>query len=343
MSSDSKADARASMIGLIGSFHVSRALCVAAELGIADLLREGPRPVAALAAATSTDAASLFRILRLLASAGVFAIDEREEVALTPVSATLCSDAKGSLRAWAIALMGGDAYRAWGALLHSVRTGGTAFDHVFGENVWAYRVTHPESARIFNEGMSSFADAVNDAVLASYPFAAFSRAVDVGGGEGALMTKMLAAHPAMHGVVYDLPHVAAKAQQRIAGAGLATRCQIVAGDFFQEIPSGADAYLLARIIHDWDDERACVILRNCRRAMPTSARLLLIERVVPQRIEASVQTQALVAVDVHMMVMTGGGERTHAEYRALLDATGFELTRIVPTGSVISVIEGAPK
>lgn len=329
------------MLHMIAGFWVSRALYLAAKLGIADLVQDQPRTATELAAATGTHAPSLYRVLRALVSVGVFAEDEHERFSLTPLAATLRSDVPGSLRAWAMVQLGEEHYQAWGELMHSVRTGEIAFEHVFGMGVWQYRAQHPEQGKRFDEAMANLIGVYNAAVLASYPFSTIENVVDVGGGDGSLLIVLLQANPTMKGVLFDLPHVTERAKQRIADAGLTERCKVVAGDALTSAPSGGDAYMLSRVIHDWDDDHAVTILKNCHRAMTDQGKLLLIERVLPARVESSSAAQALVLSDLNMMVMNGGRERTEAEYRALFEAAGFRLTKVTPTQSAMSVIEGA--
>jgi ubiquinone/menaquinone biosynthesis C-methylase UbiE len=329
------------MLQMIAGFWVSRALYLAAKLGIADLVQEQSRTATELAAVTGTHAPSLYRVLRALASVGVFAEDEHGRFALTPLATTLRSDVPGSLRAWAIVQLGEEHYQAWGELMHSVRTGEIAFDHVFGTGVWQYRAQHPEHAKHFDEAMANMIGVYNVAVLASYPFSTIEHVVDVGGGDGSLLITLLQANPTMKGVLFDLPHVTERAKQRIADASLTDRCKVVAGDALTSAPSGGDAYILSRVIHDWDDDHAVTILKNCHRAMTDQGKLLLIERVLPARVESSSAAQALVLSDLNMMVMNGGRERTEAEYRALFEAASFRLTKVTPTQSAMSVIEGA--
>lgn len=332
--------AKATMLSLITGFHVARALYIAARLQLADLVSGGTSACKDLAALTGTDASSLYRVVRVLVSAGVFEMDEHERVSLNPLAETLLSDAPGSMRGWAISQIGDDPYKAWDELMYSVRTGGVAFEHVFGCDSWTYRAQHPESAKDFDEGMASFVGAHTEAVLAGYPFATVRKIVDVGGGDGKLIATLLAAHPAMRGVLYEQPRVIERATRRIADEGLAARCEVVAGDMFESIPPGGDAYVLSRVLHSWDDERAIAIMRNCRRVMAPEAKLLVLERVIPSRIENSAAMRALAVSDLHMMVMNGGRERTEAQYRALLAAAGLSLMRVVPTAGAMSVIEG---
>lgn len=323
------------MLQLISGFWISRGIYIVAKLGLADLLREGPQTADELAAATGTHAPSLYRVLRALSSVGLFTEDE-QGFALTPVSATLRTDVPGSLRAFAMTELGEEHYPAWGELLHSVQTGGIAFDHVFGMPCWEFFAKNPDNARIFNDAMTGMTLAVNEAVLSGYDFSGIRKIVDVGGGHGSLISAILKANPQLTGVLFDAPPVIEGARVQIEAAGVASRCETVAGDFFEAVPEGADAYLMKWIIHDWDEERAARILRNCHRAMAEGGRLLLVEAVVPQGTEPHFSK----FIDLNMMVMTGGRERTEEEYRRLFETSGFRLTRCVPTDSPMSVIEG---
>lgn len=325
------------MLQLIAGFWASRAIYIAAKLGIADLLKDRPKNSDELAQSIGMHAPSLYRLLRALASVGVFAEDEHGCFALTPIAATLRTDVPGSLRAFAIAELGEDHYPAWGEALHSVKTGEIAFDHLFGMDVWQYRAQHPEDGKIFDEAMASFSSVVNAVIVASYDFSPFGQIVDVGGGDGSLLASILQANPRMKGVLFDLPHVVAGARRRIEAEGIVERCEVVAGDAFTSVPSGGEAYLLKWIIHDWDEERSVAILKNCHRAMVENGKLLLVEAVIPRGNTPSFHK----FMDLNMLVMTGGRERNEAEYQALLEAAGFRLTRIIPTQSEMSVIEGA--
>ncbi len=333
--------ANADMQNLINGFHVARALYIAARLQLPDLVKGGASDCRTLAALTSTDAPSLYRVMRVLVSAGVFEMDEHGKVTLNPLASTFISDAPGSLRSWAISQIGDDPHKAWGDLMYSVQSGGVAFEHAFGNDCWTYRATHPQSARDFDEGMASFVNTHNEALVTRYPFGNIRKIVDVGGGDGMLLVSLLAAYPAMTGVLFEQPRVLDSARRRIGADGFAARCEVLGGDMFESLPTGGDAYLLSRVLHNWNDERAIAILQNCRKAMAPEAKLLLVERVIPARIENSEAMRVLVVSDLHMMVMNGGRERTEAQYRELFAAAGLNLTRVVPTGGAMSVIEGA--
>lgn len=329
----------ATMLQLIAGFRVSRIVYAAARLGLADLLHQRPADSATLASLTGTDPPSLYRLMRALASIGVLDEDEERRFSLTTLGKTLRSDAPDSLHAWAIFSLGDEHFRAWGELLHSVRTGGVAFDHIFGTDVWTYRAAHPEHAAIFDQAMAQLVKAYDASLVAAYPFRAFDKLVDVGGGDGTLLIAILQANPGMRGIVFDLPHVAERARQRIDEARLSERCEVVSGDAFDAVPFGADAYMLSRVIHDWDDQHARALLEACRKAMPVQGRVLLVERPMPQRATASAAAQSSSLSDLTMLVMNGGRERTEAEYRELLDRAGLMLARIVPLAMGASVLE----
>jgi ubiquinone/menaquinone biosynthesis C-methylase UbiE len=207
-------------------------------------------------------------------------------------------------------------------------------------DVWQYRAVHPDSAAIFDRSMSRVTERWNADVMASYPFSNFAKIVDIGGGDGSLMISILQVCPRMRGVVVDLPRVAARAKARIAAAGMADRCEFISGDAFQNVPTGGDAYILSRVIHNWNDQRSVALLGSCSQAMSPNAKLLLIERHLPARVVQSARSRTVAVSDLGMMVMTGGCERTETQYRALLAAAGFTLTKITPTESGICVMEG---
>ena len=271
------------MFQMVRAFFASRAIYIAAKLGLADLLKDEPKSSEELAQATGTDASALYRLMRTLASVGVFAEDNQQRFVLTPLGATLQTDVPGSLRAWAILVLGEEHYQAWGDLMHSVRTGETAFEHVFGMGLFQYEAQHPEHAKIFDEAMANLIGVYNTAVLASYSFSTFDKIVDVGGGDGSFIIAILQKNPKLKGVLFDLPHVIEKAKQRIATAGIGGRCEVVAGDAFASVPSGGDAYVLSRVMNAFNNQRAVAVLKNCRRAMTDKSRLILVERVIPNR------------------------------------------------------------
>lgn len=329
---------------MITGFMVSQTIHVAARLGIADLLKDGAKSSDELARATATHAPSLHRMLRALAALGLLDEVEPGRFALTPLGGSLRTGVPGSLRNLALMYGGERMWQVWGNLLHSVRTGETAMRHLFGMGSFEYMARHPDLAAVFNEAMSEFTRQVAAAVLAVYDFSRFRTIVDVGGGNGTLVAMILAATPGLRGVIFDLPSGLAAAKSHLASAGIAERCQVVEGDFFKSVPDGGDAYMLKSIIHDWDDERSLVILENCRQAMPAHGTLLVLERVLPARVEAIVPHRQIVMSDLNMLVAAGGRERTDAQYRTLLASAGFTLTAIVPDRAPtnFSVLEAVP-
>jgi hypothetical protein len=322
---------------MMTGYWVSQALYVAAKLGVADLLADGPRPVEALAAATQTDSSSLRRILRALASIGVFTEARPGTFALTPLAALLRTGTPDSMRALTI-MYAEEQYRAWGDVLHSVQTGKTAFEKQFGTSYFAYLAQHPAADRVFNEAMTGYTTQLVGAVVDAYDFSPFKAVVDVGGGYGTLLAAILHRHPVTRGILFDQPHVVAAAGEQLAVAGVAERCTTVGGDFFVEVPASGDAYVLAQILHDWDDERSVAILRQCRRAIPVHGKLLVVELVLPPGEEPFFGKW----LDLHMLVMLGARERTATEYDALFRAAGFALTRVVPTAAGPSIVEAMP-
>ena len=333
--SESAAPPQFAMLQLITGFWVSRAIYVAAKLGLADLVKDSPKTADELARLTGTHSPSLYRALRALASVSVFTDDGQGRFAQTPLSETLRSDTPGSLRALAIVELGQEHYPAWGNLMHSVKTGEIAFDNLFKQNAWEYYARNPEDASNFNESMRGLTEMVNVAVLEAYDFSGVDKLVDVAGGTGKLISAILAAHPRARGVLFDLPHVIAEAGPLLDAAGVRDRCETSTGDFFRSVPEGGDAYVMKWIIHDWDDEKSTAILKNIHRAMDKNGKLLLIEMVVPEGNQPDLSK----FVDLDMMVMTGGRERTEAEFNSLLAASGFKLTRVIRTTSPVCVIE----
>lgn len=326
------------MLQIISGFWISRGVYVIAKLGIPDLLKSGPKTAEELAEATKMHAPSLFRILRALASVGVLSSANGGRFAQTPVSETLVTDAPGSLRWFAVSELGQEHYPAWGNLMHSVKTGDIAFDNFFGVDIWKYFQQNPEDAAVFNDSMSSVTAATNEAILSLYDFSNFGTVVDVGGGHGGLITSILKSNPKVKGVLFDAPQVIEGARPKLEAAGLAQRCETVAGDFFKSVPAGGDAYVMKWIIHDWDDEKSITILRNCRSRMRANGRLILVDCVVPESDEPHFSK----FIDLNMLVMTGGKERTAKEFEQLLGAAGFKLLRIIPTELPTSIVEAEP-
>jgi SAM-dependent methyltransferase len=318
---------------------IAQAVSVAATLGIADFLRDGPQDVEHLAKATSTHADSLYRLLRALASTGIFAEMDGGRFTLTPMAQCLRSDAPDSVRNWArlhgIPLF----WRSWGELLHSVKTGDTGLKQAFGiTGPFEYFSRHPEEARVFNDAMTDLTRSHSPGIAAAYEFGRFNKIIDLGGGHGTLLMTLLRRYPGLRGVVFDLPQVVTGAQAAIAAAGLSDRCEAIAGDILESVPAGADGYLTRGVIHGFDKEHALAVLRNIRRAIQPEGRLLLVEFVVPPGNQPSLGK----LLDLQMLVIPGGRERTEEEFRDLFGAAGFKLSGIHPTATPQSIIEGVP-
>ncbi len=326
----------ASLAALIWSFRVTQALHVAATLGLADLLADGPRSVAALAAATGAHAPTLRRLLRALTTVALLTEDEQGCFATTPLGDHLRADHPRSLRA--LATLTGDPFiwAAWGDLCRSILTGAPAFARVYGEPDFDYLAKRPALAATFHATMTGFSRSTLPDLLTAYDFAGHARIVDVGGGQGALLRGILERYPRAAGVLFDLPFVVAEARE-LRGTAVAGRCELVGGDMFRAVPAGGDAYLLKLIVHDWDDDAALRVLRHCRAGIVARGRLLVLEAVVAPSNAPDPAKWA----DLNMLVMRGGRERTADEFRALYTAAGFRLARIIPAGAV-SVIEGIP-
>jgi hypothetical protein len=315
-------------------YWVSQAIYVAAKLGIADFLKDGPRSCVSLATATGADATSLFRLMRALASVGVFSHVQGDCFALSRLGESLQTEVRGSLRAMAITL-GEIHYRAYGDLLHSVQTGSPAFNQVYGASLFDYLRQNVDAADAFNQGMANVASMLAYALLMAYDFAGISSIVDIGGGQGALLETIVQFNPDIDGKVFDTASTIQRAKRQHSNYAWGRRCSYVTGNFFTSVPPGADAYLLCGVIHDWDDSRAVAILRNCRKAMAKNSRVLLVDMIVPEDASASFSK----LLDLNMLVMNGGRERTIVEVRALLNAADYKIARIVPTMAPQSVIE----
>ncbi len=318
---------------------IAQAISVAATLGIADLLQDGPKDAEQLAKATSTHADSLYRLLRALSSVGVFAETEDGRFTLTPLAECLRSDAPDSMRN--AARMSGLPmfWRSWQELLHCVNTGETGLQQAWGQsNPFEYLRDHPEDAAVFDGAMNEFTRNTGPSFAEAYDFGKFSKIIDVGGGHGVLLIAILRRYSGPRGTVFDLPHVVKGAQSAIAAAGLGNRCETVAGDLFESVPAGADAYLMKSIIHGFKDDRALLILGNTRRAIRPGGRLLLVDHVIPS---GNVPSPGKLS-DLQMLVMSGGRERTRAEFQELFTAAGFKLQGIHSTPSPQSIIEGVP-
>ncbi len=325
------------LLQMMTGHWVMQAIYVAAKLGIADLLAKGPVSCEDLAVRTNTHERSLHRVLRALASIGIFSEVTASHFANTPLADLLRSETPDSMRALAM-LYAEESYRAWGDMLHSVRTGQSAFEHQFGMGVFEFFAKHPEAAAIFNAAMTALMTQTADAVAGSYDFSVFHTVVDVGGNQGTLLAAILKSYPSLRGMLFDLPHVVANAGPVLTNAGVEHRCARLGGDFFVRIPAGGDVYVLASVLHDWDDDRCAAILRACREVVPLQGKLLIVEMVLPPKNEPFFGKW----VDLHMLVMANGFERTAEDYATLLRAAGFELARLVPMTAGRSILEAVP-
>lgn len=314
-------------------FAVSQALRVIIELGIPDLLASGSRPVEDLAAMTGSDADSLYRVMRLLAPEGVLAEVRHRHFALTDVGAALCSDRPGPRDF--IRMINSEPYRAFEDLIYSVRTGRPAFDKVFGSPRFDWLSAHPEQAALFQQAMVAMGQGTNEAVAQAYDFGPYTRVVDVGGGHGQLLSAILSRNSHLSGVLFDLASGVAAARKG-AGDNL-PRTEFVTGNFFESVPAG-DVYVIKKVIHDWDDERAGLILRRCREAMPANGRVLVIETLVPPGDEPA----QIKSIDVVMLAVTGGLERTKAQFSNLFHGAGLKFERVIDTRAPLSIVEASP-
>lgn len=328
----------ARLITMGRGFIVSRVVYAAAELGLADQLDTGPRSAMELADCLSAHAPSLHRLMRTLASLGILTECEGNRFALTPLGAALKTGAPGSARSTLLTLGSGWVGSAWQHIMYALETGNTGMEKAWGMPLFDYLAQHTEDASLFSQTMVGLHGAEPQAVVAAYDFSSFQTVVDVGGANGNLLAAILSRHAGPRGVLFDRPHVVSDAPALLKMRGVSERVAIKAGDFFQEVPPGGDAYVLSHIVHDWNEMQCLSILNHCRKAMKPDSRLLLVEMVLP---DGDVFHPGKI-LDMVMLVMAGGQERTQAEYAALLNRGGFCLTRVVPTESPVSVIEAVP-
>jgi hypothetical protein len=327
------------MLNLIYGHWQSRLVSIAAELRLADFLKAGPRTVDALAKEAGVQAAALHRVLRALASIGIFAETGGQRFKLTPLAATLQTGVPGSVRACALAENKKWAWDAWQQLLHGVKTGESPFHKAHGMPLFKYLEQHPADLQLFGEYMTSVSAPESPAIAASDKFSEFRTLVDVAGGHGSMLAAILKANPKLKGVLFDLPSVIARAakDQHVTANGIAKRCTLEAGDIFESVPKGGDAYIMKHIIHDWDDEHSVKILANCRAAMNEKGKVLVVDNVI-----APGNGPALgKLLDIAMLTYTAGGrERTKVEFAALFKQAGLKLTKVVPTKCPLSIVEG---
>ena len=330
------------LLQVMNAYRVSQAISVAAKLGIADLLTNGPKSTEELAQATGTHAHSLYRLLRALASFGIFVEDENGSFKSTPRADLLQTNIPGSIRDYAIVIGDDWHWRMWGDILYSVKTGEPAFDHLFGVEFQDYYERNPQVAKNFDAAMVSVLAATDVTIMTNYDFSSFAKIVDIGTGgqaDGNLLTSILKKNATAQGVYFDLPSRVEQAKLAVVAEELGDRCEIVAGEVFESFPSWGDAYILKNLIHDYDDERAVKLLKNCHEAIAQDGKLLVVEMVIPPGNEPSLGK----IVDVEALIMTAGAiERTEEQYRLLFKTAGFEVTNVISSRSPMSIIEAVP-
>lgn len=321
------------LMKFIVSRWISKPIYVVAELGIADILADGPKSVDELARESDTHASYLYRTLRALASVGIFSENENGNFELTPMAELLKT---GAMRAIALMFNSEWSDKAWGYFLDGVRTGETPFERAHGMPVTEWLEKNPRAAEVFNEANAIKAAVSHRAIIDAYDFSGIKTLTDVGGGLGLLMAEILNANPSMKGIILDLPSVIKETGKIIQARGIERRCQAIECDFFAHIPSGSDAYLLSNILHDWPDEKCHLILTNCYKAMKPDSKILVMEMIIPPGNQPSVGK----LLDLEMMVVTGGCERTEPEFKELLESSGFNFNRVIPTKNNVCIIEG---
>jgi hypothetical protein len=317
---------------------VSAVVYAAAKLGLADHLAAGPGSAVELAGPTGTHAPSLHRLMRTLAGLGILTEMDAQRFALTPLGEALKTGAPGSARATLLAFCGPAFWHSWEEILFSLQTGKTGFEKALGMPFFEYLGRHPEEASYFSEAMVGYHGAEPPAVARAYDFSGIKTLVDVGGATGNMLAAILSNHAGLRGILFDRPHVVGDAAALLEARGVSERVTIEAGDFFERVPAGGDAYLLSHIIHDWNEDQCLAILGHCRKAIKPDGRLLIVETVLPP---GDTPHQGKVQ-DMVMLVFPGGQERTEAEYVVLLGKAGFRLNRVVPTNSIVSVVEALP-
>lgn len=327
-------------LSLITSNWRTQAMHVAAKLDLADLLANGPRSHLDLAQITNTNPPALRRLMAALCSIGVCHEEPDGAFSITPLGRSLASDAPCSVKSWAL-FWGSSGYATWTQLLYSVQTGKSGRARLTGMEGFEHLATDPAMAALFNQGMVELTRLVSLEVPRAYDFTG-QRVMDVGGGYGQLLAEILTAFPSASGVLFDMEHAISQAREQFAARGLADRCDFITGDFFTRIPGDADVYCLKSVIHDWNDPDAIRILKTCRQALRPTARLLLIERVLPERLENGAEDQVFAQSDLHMLVALAAQERTQAQYAALLEAAGLTLLRAIRTQSAYQILEAGP-
>lgn len=320
------------MYELISGYWVACAIHTVAELRLADLLLQGPLSVKELAAASDSDPGSLYRLLRAVASVGIFEENTDEKFSLNGLGETLLSNVKGSVRPWAMANLG-EHYPAFGNLTYGVKTGKIPFDEVHGVSLWDYYKAHPQAGENVMEAMAGMSGAVIEGIIEAYDFSPFETIVDIGGGNGALLFSVLGAAVKSKGIVFDEPYVIKQTENHIP-VTLKDRCSVSGGSFFKVIPAGADLYLTKWVLHDWNDDEVLLILKNCFKAMTAGSKLIIIEAVI---IDDELNTpHAAKLLDLNVMAMSPGKERSVREFKELIEAAGLTFNRLILTNTELS-------
>jgi hypothetical protein len=328
----------AKLIQMGSAFLQSRVLYVAAEIGLADHLSDGPKTANELGEQTGMDSSSLYRLMRALAHFGILSMENNQRFSLTPLGEALKSGAPGEARSTILTVAGEGFWNAVFKLPETLKDGEPGFEKAFGISFFEYLDSHPEISTNFNKTMIGFHGAEPPAVAEAYDFSNFDTVVDVGGGTGNMLATIFERYPDPKGVLFELPRVIQEAPELLEKRGIADRITCKEGDFFEEVPEGGDAYILSHIIHDWPKDKCLTILRNCREAMSSQSRLLIVEMVLP----ADGPPHPGYELDMVMLSLTGGQERTKAEYKKLLEEADFDLKRVVPTDSPVSIVEAFP-
>lgn len=331
------AQAPQTLMQMLTGFWVSQSICAAAKLGLADQLKHGPKSVAVLAHALHAHEGNLYRLMRALASIGIFRETDNQVFELTPLAELLRSDTPNSMRPIAL-MLGAENYAAWGQVERAVQFGESPFESAYGMQVYEYFERNPESAAIFNQAMTALVTNDNAAILESYDFNQFASIVDVGGGHGMLLSAILKRYGKPSAILFDLPQVAATAAETFKAAGVDARCEVQSGDFFSSVPAGGDAYILSRVLHGFSDEQSTLILKNIQAVISATGKLLVMEFILEPGNDPSTARTKL--MDVNMMVFAPGGrDRTQDEYAQLLHGAGFRLENVIPTASGIVIME----
>ncbi|HEU5125841.1 MAG TPA: methyltransferase [Verrucomicrobiae bacterium] len=320
---------------LLNGYRSTALLYLAAKLKIPDQLTHGPIAAADLAKRLRVHPPSLHRLLRGLAAFGICTEDNEGHFQLTEMGNRLRSDSAGP--EYSLALLNGEEYApAWNHLLHSIQTGETAFDHAFNQTVWEHRESAPGMNDAFNQWLQRGAGDAGRFLFEAYDFSPFKKIADLGGGNGSLLAALLKKHSSANGILFDQVHVLQVAEKNLEAAGVRSRCEFVPGNFFEHVPAGAEIYILKSILHDWNDAQCATILKNCAASLKPGNALLVIEKLLPNR---ATENQSVVMSDLHMLAVTGGLERTAAEYGSLLQDAGFSLRKVIPLRTGHSLLE----